>query len=130
MDIQGNFKEIKRQLAHERLRSDLCLHESRTGISREHQPMFNVLAQNARYVETAFKKLSTVAYRPIQVDDLEDVFAILLAQMRYLQDEYAVLVVSSSSDKDTAKLFRHFRKNTSGLTDEAIEDFRRAALGR
>ena len=110
LDIQGNYLEIKKQLASERLPPELSLHESRQGINRDQQPLFNVIVQNARYVETALKKLSKITDSTTCESDLEDLFGILLAQIRYLQDEYAVLIVNSTSDKETAKLFRQFRK--------------------
>jgi hypothetical protein len=67
-DIQGNFLELKIHLASQKLRTDLCLHES------GQQRLFNVLAQNARYVETAFKRLSAVNIADLRVTDLEDIF--------------------------------------------------------
>ena len=59
--------------------------------------------------------------------DIQDLYDIALAQIRYLQDEYGCLHVSGVFDKDTTKLFRSFRNNTSGLSPEAIEDLRKAA---
>jgi hypothetical protein len=99
------------------------LHESRAGLNRDQQPIINVLEQNAIYVETAFKRLSAVNIADVRETDLEDIFAILFAKMRYLQDEYSILVVGATSDKETAKLFTQVRKNTSRLTEEAIGGF-------
>jgi hypothetical protein len=87
----------------------------------------NILAKVARYTEALLRKLSVLAVDTITPADLHELFIIALAEIRFLQDEYAVLQVQSQFDKDTTKLFRSFRSNTSGLSEEAIEDLRKAA---
>ena len=56
----------------------------------------------------------------------EDIFCIAYAQMKFLQEEYAALVVNSSFDPNVAKLFRALQKN-SGFSQETMEQLKNAA---
>ena len=49
------------------------------------------------------------------------------AQQRFLQGEYANLLVNSSFDSQTAKLFRQLQKNTSSFPPAAIANLQTAA---
>lgn len=44
---------------------------------------------------------------------MQQLFAILLFQIRYLQGEFSALVVQSQFDESTARIFRSLQKNTS-----------------
>jgi len=59
-DIQGDFQALKDSLSRIKLPSDLKLNESRQGIQRQDQPVFNVLCKCSRYNETLVKLLSTI----------------------------------------------------------------------
>jgi hypothetical protein len=126
-DIQGDFKVLKDSLNTVRLDAKLKLNDSRSGIKREDNVTYNNLAKSARYVETGLKLLSKINDpSAITQKDLEDLTLVLVAQMKYIQDEYAALIVQGSSDKETGKLFRQFTNNTSGLMGEHIENFKKA----
>ena len=47
--------------------------------------------------------------------------------MQYLHDEYAVLMVQNTTNSETSRIFRSFRRNTSAFTPEVIQDLRNAA---
>ncbi len=126
-DIQSNFQSIKDSLSKVRLAADLRLNESRAGIQRNDQTAFNVLTKSARYVETSLKLLGSLSDGNVSEDNLASLFTIQLAHMRYLQDDFAALVVQGTFDKETTRLFRCFQKNTSGLTPTAIANLRSAA---
>ena len=127
-DIQCDFKALKDSLVKVRLHSDLCVNDSRTGIKREDQGAYDVLVKAARYVETSLKVLDNIQQAgDVTQQDLENLALCGLAQVRYLQDEYSALVVQGTCSKDIGRLFRSFRRNTSGLTEDAIDDLRNAS---
>ena len=101
--------------------ADLTVQDSRQGIRRDDLPLYNVLAKSARFTETIFKVLSNPNHRTN-----EDIFAICSAQIKYLQDEYASLVVSSTFDPTVTKFFRQLQRNT-GFSGESLEHLRSAA---
>ena len=128
-DVQGEFAAVRDSYQKVKLPPDLRLNESRTGICREDQPAFNVVTRSARFVETVFKILSLIDKRDDcgVAQDVENLFTVSLAHMRYLQDEYSSLVVQGSFDQTTSRLFRQLQRQTSGLTGEAVENLHRAA---
>lgn len=54
-------------------------------------------------------------------------FLINQAQIRYLQDGYASILVNSDFDSTTSTLFRAMKKNTSGLNASSSETIQSAA---
>lgn len=128
VDIQADFDTIKESLQRVRLDNGCRLNESKTGIGRSEQPLLTVVSKSARYIETSIKYLSIIS-GPEQVteDNLEELFRIQLAHLRYLQDEYSGLLVQSQFDQRTAKLFKSMQRNTAGLSGQALETLRSAA---
>ena len=51
----------------------------------------------------------------------------LLANIKYLQDEYAALLVKGKFDNNTAQFFRSLQKNNSGFTADNIQNVKIAA---
>lgn len=127
-DTQGEFQTLKDSLSRLKLPSELKLNESRQGIQRADQAVYHVLTRCARYSETSLKLLSTIEPGTIiTAETLEQFFLINQAQIQYLQDEYASILVNSQFDTTTSKLFRALQKNTSGLNASALETLRSAA---
>uniref|UniRef100_A0A8W8K9C7 Uncharacterized protein n=1 Tax=Magallana gigas TaxID=29159 RepID=A0A8W8K9C7_MAGGI len=127
-DTQGEFQTLKDTLNRVKLPSELKLNESRQGIQRADQAVYHVLTKCARYAETSLKLLSTIEPgTKISSETLEQFFLINQAQIQYLQDEYASILVNSQFDSTTSKLFRALQKNTSGLTASSLETLRSAA---
>ena len=127
-DLQSSFQTVKDSLQRIRLPSDQRLQDSRAGIKRADQPLYNVVAKCGRYVETGLKILQQfedpAESRP---QDIQDLYCVMVAHIRYLQDEYSSLLVNSTVNSDTARIFRSFRRNTSGFDRQAIADLRDAA---
>ena len=127
-DLQGDFQALKDSLSRVKLPADLRINESRQGIQRKDQPVFSVLSKCSRYNETLVKLLSTIEPESrISQETIEQLFLIASAQVRFLQDEYAALVVSSQFDNNTSRLFKALQKNTSGLNPASLETLRSAA---
>lgn len=127
-DIQGEFQCLRDSLTRIKLPSELKLNDSRQGIRRTDQPLLNVVAKCGRYNETLVKLLTTIEPGSVITQEtLDQLFVIAHAQCRYLQDEFASLVVNSQFDSNTSKLFRALQKNTSGLNSTSLETLRSAA---
>ena len=59
--------------------------------------------------------------------DLEAIVISLPANIKYLQDEYASLLVKGKCDDSTAQLFRSLQKRNSGFDNQSINNVRIAA---
>ena len=126
-DLQGQFTSLRDSLTRVVLPADLKLNESRTGVRRDDQPLYNVISKSAKYVETAFKWLSLQdPATGVSENSLAQLNLILKAHLEYVKDEYQALLVQSTFDKDTSKLFRSMQKNTSGFTPQALSTLHRA----
>ena len=124
-ELQEQFNSLKSSLDRVILPPLYKLHDSRSGVKREDQPALNILSKCGRYVETCLKFLGSVdTDRPV---DLEPLTTVLLANIKYLQDEYAALLVKGKFDNNTAQLFRSLQKNNSGFTAENIHNVKIAA---
>ena len=98
------------------------------GIQRQDQPVFNVLCKCSRYNETLVKLLSTIEPgSSVTQETLDQLFLIAQAQGRYLQEEYAALIVNGQFDKRTSKLFLALQKNTSRHNPSSLDTLRSAA---
>lgn len=130
VDAQEDFQSIKDSLQKVKLPPELKLNESKQGIKREDQQTLNVLSRTARYAETTLKLLSTFDDIPFNesVDNkLAQIVKIQQAQICYLRDEYASLIVQSKFDKATSQTFRALQKNTSGLNAQALQNLKLAS---
>ena len=115
VDIQGDFQALRDSLARIKLPAEFRLNESRHGIKRTDQGVLNVITKCSRYNETAIRLLSTIeADTTISQDTLDQLLTIFHAQCKYLQDEYAALLVNGQFDDSTSRLFRALQRNTSG----------------
>ena len=124
-DLQERYGAIRSSVEKVTLPNCYKLHDSRTGIKREDQPVFNVLSKCGRYVETIVKLLSEVDEdKPL---DLEPITTVLRANIEYLQDEYSALLVKGKFDSNTANLFRALSRGNSGFTQRNLENVRVAA---
>ncbi len=128
----SEYENVRDKVKHIRLPEDFKLHDSRTGVKKDDQQQYNRLTKSARMVETALRILTCIDTSQqedtTQIDDkLSDLFITLFALIRYLQDEYAVLMVAGSTNAETARIFRSFRRNTSAFSPDVIEDLRNAA---
>ena len=118
--VDAEFQRLRSSVQSVRLPPNLTLQESRQGVKREDLPLFNVLAKCARYTETIIKLCARA-----EGDSHEDVFNASYAMMKYIQDEYTALIVSSTFDPNVSRVFRSLQRNT-GFTPEAMEHLRSA----
>ena len=98
-DIQAAFQAIADSVQSIRLPAELKVRTSRQGINREAQPALNIVTKTAKYAETTVKCLSCL--RPgatITGAQLDQLLQIQVAQIHFLQDEFAGLLVQSQFD--------------------------------
>ena len=123
--VQEKFNVIKASLERVILPTHLKLHDSRSGIKREDQPVLNVVGKCGRYIETALKLVSeTDEGKPVDIGQLT---IVLVANIKFLQDEFAALLVKGRFDNTTSQLFRSLQKNNSGFDEESLHNVRVAA---
>ena len=129
VDIQGEFAAIKDTLQRIKLPAELRLNDGgKQGIRRQDHPMANIMIKSARYVETNFRQLTICATDNDNIEtNLESLFRINSAHMKYLQDEYAGLLVQSTFDPVTSRMFRSLQRNNSALTAEHVGILQSAA---
>ena len=107
-----------------RLPPSLKLSDSRQGLKRESQTTYNTVARCGKYAETSLKILSQ-----LHTDDpiVKDLVVIQAAQVKYLAEEQAALLVQGNFNDTTAKIYRTLQRHTSAFADsESLELLRSA----
>ena len=120
-NIQQEFTVIKDTVQRVKLPNDLKVDDSRQGVQRKDQQRLNILSKCARYAETITKLLSTLQAERVTPGDLQDLVTIAVAQIRYLQEEHALLQVNSSLGDNVEKIYLNFRRNTSQFPPDTID---------
>ena len=133
------FDQVKDSVARVSLPQHLKLVDSSAGIKAESKPTLKIISKTARIAETGFKILSTLTptnsnnsdTRPDSVtvsqDNLGALFTLFAAQMQFLQQEYANIVVKNTFDEETSRLFRQFENHTSAFSSSQLANVRVAA---
>lgn len=127
-DIQGEFLTIKDSVNNIRLPTDLKVSDTKQGIKREDQAHSAVVNKCARFAETTLKLMWKIDSADNMTQEyMHQLYLIQLAQIRYLQEEHAGLIVQGQFDRDTARLYKALQKNSSGLTPESVTTLQHAA---
>lgn len=127
-DIQGDFRELKDSYQKVQLGTELKLNAEKTGIRREDHPRFNVIVNAAKYSETILKVLAERSSGDgISVEHCDEIARIAIAQQKYLQEEYASLLVNNTFNPQTAKLFKQLQRNSSLFPTTALSNLQAAA---
>ena len=128
--VQAKYQVVRDSLQRQKLPSDVYLSATKTGISAQSKEVANILSNVAKYGETALK-VADVLSEKSSLDEvkaeLEDLVVVLLAQTRYIQEEYAGLVVQGTFGTRTQKVFRSLQKHTSAFTPSVLEQVKTAA---
>ena len=124
-EIQEKFNVIKSSVDKVILPTHLKLHDSRSGIKREDQPVLNVVGKCGRYIETALKLISDT--EEAKDVDIGQIAIVLVANLKFLQDEFAALLVKGRFDNNTSQLFRSLQKSNSGFDEHSLQNVRVAA---
>ena len=118
-DTQGEFQTLKDSLSKVKSPADVKLNDSRQGIKRTDQPLMNALAKCGHYCETDIKLWCLLeSETELKQETLDSLFLIQYAQIKYLQEEYAALLVSGQFNPSTAIILRSLKKKTSGFDQD------------
>lgn len=129
-DVQAAFTAVQDSVNRITIDPELKLKFSAQGIKKEHRPTYDVITKSAKYPETTLKILSTLTPgEPLTEETLAKLFVVQEAQVKWLQDELANVIVSSEFDGNsrTARWFKVMQKNSSVFTPAALENLRSAA---
>jgi len=78
------------------------LHDTRTGIKHDDQPLVNVLSKSGRYIETVLKLFSQT--QDGDQLDCDPIIEVLVAHIQYLQEEFAAFLVKGCFDDNSTAL--------------------------
>jgi virulence-associated protein VagC len=91
-DVGAAYCAVRARVQGIRIPSDLSLPESaKTGIRRSDQPLLNVIQRSAKYCKTALRVSKGASANREQT--MSDLFKVLIAHVKFLQEEHAGLVV-------------------------------------
>lgn len=125
VDVHRDFESLRDSHSRVTLPSHLKVNDSTRGIKNEFKPTLNILSKCARYAETGLKVLGSNPAPDTEL--LEKLFTVLSAQISFLQAEYSNLVVRSTFNEETSRLFRSFENNTGAFSQTALNNVRIAA---
>lgn len=125
----ATFDQIRDKYSRHTLPQHLKVHDPAAGIRNECKPALKILSKSARFTETALKIISDVCPQHIPIDNQEinDLVSVLTAQINFLQSEYSGLVVRSTFDEETSRLFRSLESNSSAFSERSLSNVRVAA---
>jgi len=132
-DIQRQFEVIRDSLNRIQLPADCKVNDSQQGIKSKCKSTLKVVAKTARFAETGLKAISCLTQDPVSGNyvippaELDRLYVIFQAQVNYLQAEYSGLVVRSTFDEETGRLFRSFQNNAQAFSDRSLQNVRLAA---
>ena len=126
-NVQREFEQIRDSLVRTVLPPYLRVNDSPTGIARECKQTLKILSKTARYAETGLKIIATSTTPTLTEEEIHKIYAVLQAQTNYLQAEYSTLVVQSTFDSETSKVFRQLESNSHTFTDRSLTNIRVAA---
>ncbi|GFR81930.1 hypothetical protein ElyMa_004083300 [Elysia marginata] len=122
-DIQRYFERIRDSLIRIPIPTGLKVSDSSVGIKQECRPPLKILSKCTRYGETGLKILSHIADEPgetinVKKSDLDSIF--VAAEVNFLQSEFAALVVKSSFNENTSRIFRSFENNLDSFSKASL----------
>ena len=130
-----DFDQLKDKLAKIPLPPHLKLSDSSAGIKAESKPVTKVIAKAARFGETGLRLLASIsssqgdsdAGYQLSEEDIGSLYTIFAAQIQFMQQEYAGIIVKNTFDEETSRLFRQFENHTSAFSASQLANVRVAA---
>ena len=129
VNVQRCFDNIKESYARVRIPHQYKVNDSDSanGIKTECRPVLKVISKSARFAETGLKVLASIQDSDPSSEGLSELFTIFHAQINFLQAEYSNIVVRSTFDEDTGRIFRQFENNSQALSERSLANIRVAA---
>ena len=118
-DVQRDFERLRDSLLRVPVPNDLKVRDSATGIKQDCKPALKIIQKCARYAEVLLKILKTRDH-DTERENVDKIFTCAVAQITFLQAEFANLVVKSSFDENTSRLFRQFENSASVFNEQSL----------
>ena len=135
-DVCRQFDSIRDRLIKTTLPEMYRVNDSPVGIKQELKPCLKVISKTARHAETGLKLLAGITAPDNETEDgsfhmsaaqAQDLMTIFTSQTAFLQSEYSSLVVKSTFNAETSRIFRQFENNSSAFSESALRNVRLAA---
>ena len=120
-DLKAEYNSIQESLSRVQLPGEIIVNKTTQGVGKDQKAAHKVVTTSAKYTETALKLALQLHKEKVGKEGLEQLIVALFAQLKYLQDEGAALIVSSTFDPSVSKFFRTFQKNNSQFPPETSE---------
>ena len=85
--------------------------------------MFSSITKSARFTETCFELLASFD-ETVTLEDLGQLYTVLVAHINFLQLEYAGLVVKGQFDRETVTVFKCLQKNTTCFKGDSLDSLK------
>ena len=133
-DINRDFDRLRSSLTKLPVPNELNVNDSPVGVKQESKGALKILSKCARHAETGIKVLSKINKEPseegkveVNIEELDSLFIVFASQIAFLQQEYANIIVKSTFNDETARIFRSFENNASAFNPSALQNVRVAA---
>ena len=126
-NIQRDFENIKDSTNRVILPSHLKVNDAAAGIKQDCKATLKILSKTARYADTGLNIFASSPTAILNETDIQHLYTVLHAQIIFLQTEYSGLVVKSTFDEETSRLFRQLETNASSFSDRSLSNIRVAA---
>ena len=131
-NLQAEFRAIQDVYSRVKLEGDMKSIGSKIGFHANQKETASVIANCAKYAETAMKILTVVDDKvgdpSYKVNNqLQELFIYICVLTRYLQEDQCLLIVGSSYSSKMQSMFRNIRRNMSVFTQDLIEDIKTAS---
>ena len=135
-DICRQFDSIRDKLSRTSIPDNYKLNDSPVGIKQEFKPSLKIISKTARHSETGLKLLANITSPNNETEDgsfyltasqAQELFTVFASQSVFLQSEYTSLVVKSTFNAETSRIFRSFENNSCAFTESSLRNVRIAA---
>ena len=135
-DICRQFDSIRDRLGKVSIPENYKVNDSPIGIKQESKPCLKIISKTARHAETGLKVLANITSPDNETSDgsfyltatqAQELFTVFASQSVFLQSEYAALVVRSTFNAETSRIFKQFENNSSAFTESSLRNVRIAA---
>jgi len=127
VNAQRIFDGIKESYSKTKLPPSYKVNDLANGIKTECRPVLKVISRTARFAETGLKVIACMQENDVPDERVNELYNIFKAQINFLQAEYSNLVVRSTFDEDTSRIFRQFENNSQALNERSLANIRVAA---
>ena len=109
------------------------VNDSPMGVKQESKPCLKVISKTARHAETGLKVLANITSPDNETSDgsyyltatqAQDLFTVFASQATFLQSDYATLVVRSTFNAETSRIFKQFENNSSAFNESSLRNIR------